>query len=72
MKIKVKVIPKSSQSYIEEDFEGNLRVKLKSLPVLGKANQELVEVFADYYNVPKGQIKIVKGLTSRDKIVEIS
>ena len=71
MKVKVKVIPKSSVAHIEEDFEGNLRVKLKSPPIKGQANRELIERLAKYYKVSKSQVNIISGQTSKNKIVEI-
>ena len=71
MKIKVKVIPKSSLQHIEESLEGDLKVKLKSPPVQGRANQELIEMLAKYYKVSKSQVEIIKGLTSKNKVAEI-
>jgi len=71
MKIKIKVIPKSSVAHIEEDFEGNLRVKVKSAPIKGQANRELIELLAKYYKMPKNQINIISGQASKNKIVEI-
>ena len=71
MKINVKVIPKSSVQHITESLEGDLRVKLKSPPVEGRANQELIELLAKYYKVSKSQVEIVKGLTSKNKVVEV-
>jgi len=72
MKIKVKAIPRSKVSYIEENLDGDLRVRLKSAPIDGKANKELVELLSKYYKVSKSQIEIIKGHSSRDKVVEIS
>lgn len=71
MKINVKVIPKSSVQHIEKSLEGSLKVKLKSAPVGGQANKELIEALAKYYKVSKSQVQIIKGLTSKNKVVEI-
>jgi hypothetical protein len=72
MKIKVKTIPRASVPGIEELKENELKVKLKSPPVEGKANQELIKLLADYYKIPKSRIEITKGLTSRNKIIKIT
>lgn len=72
MKIKVKVIPKSSQSKIEEIGPSELKIKLKSAPIKGQANEELIELLAGYYQVSKNQISIIRGLTSKNKIIEIN
>lgn len=49
-----------------------MKVYLTAPPVEGKANQALVEALAEYYNVRVRDIKIVSGLKSRDKLVEIN
>jgi len=58
-----------------EDFvkvEGNrIIVGLISKPEKGKANLELVKKLAKHFKVPSSQIKIISGLKSRKKIVEI-
>jgi uncharacterized protein (TIGR00251 family) len=71
MKIQVKVKPNSKQQKIEESADGGLIVYLKSPPVDGKANQELITVLAKKYGVTKSQILIKSGLSSKTKIVEI-
>ncbi|TAE97570.1 MAG: DUF167 domain-containing protein [Oscillatoriales cyanobacterium] len=42
----VKVKPNSQQQSIEEQPDGSLKVHLKSPPVDGKANQELIVLLA--------------------------
>ena len=70
MQKRVKVKPNSkSPKIVEED--GSLTVHLKSPPIDGKANEELIKVLADKYDVPKSRITIKSGLTSRQKLVEI-
>ncbi|MGK7877523.1 MAG: DUF167 domain-containing protein [Xenococcaceae cyanobacterium] len=72
MKIKVKVKPNSKQQKIEESAEGSLAVRLKSPPIDGKANQELIELLAKKFKVAKSQIYIKSGLSSKNKLVEIN
>jgi len=71
MKLNVKVIPKSSINLVETELDGSLKVKLTALPDKGKANQQLIEVLAKHYEISKSKIKILKGLASRNKIVEV-
>ena len=71
MKIKVKVIPGSKKQEVIEMGDGTLRVKLCSQPLKGKANKELVELLASYYKVPKSEISIASGHTSKQKLVEV-
>ena len=44
---------------------------LAAPPVDGKANDECVRFFAELAGVPRSRVRIVMGLTSRTKVVEI-
>ena len=68
MKIKVRVKPKSSKRKIEKISNEEYKVYLKSAPEKGKANIELIKLLKKEF---RGDIKIIKGKTSRNKIVEI-
>ncbi len=56
---------------IEETADGSLIVHLKSLPVDGKANEELIKVLSENFDVPQSKIRIRYGLSSRQKLIEI-
>ncbi|MTJ06542.1 DUF167 domain-containing protein [Anabaena sp. UHCC 0204] len=71
MQKKVKVKPNSKQQKIEELADGSLNVHLKSPPVDGKANEELIKLLAKKFDVPKSSIRIKSGTTSRQKLIEI-
>lgn len=71
MQKKVKVKPNSKQQKIIEESDGSLTVYLKSPPVDGKANEELIKLLADKFELPKSQIRIKSGLSSRQKLIEI-
>jgi hypothetical protein len=71
MQKKVKVKPNSKQQKIEEQSDGSLTVYLKSPPVDGKANEELIKLLAKKFDVSKSDIRIKAGLSSRQKMIEI-
>lgn len=71
MQIKVRVTPRSSKSEVMGEKEGVLIVKLKSAPVDGEANAELIRVLADYFDCAKSNIGITKGSTTKIKMIEI-
>ncbi len=48
-----------------------LKVSVKSAPVDGQANEELIEIIAKHFNVPKSKISIVRGLKGRFKVLNI-
>lgn len=67
----VNVKPNSKQQSIQEQPDGSLKVHLKSPPVDGKANQELIVLLAKKFNLSKSSIAIKSGFSSRNKLVEI-
>jgi uncharacterized protein len=71
MQIRVKVKPNSKIPRIVEEEDNSLTIYLKSPPVDGKANQELIKVLAERFDVSKSHITIKSGLSSRQKLVEI-
>ncbi len=70
MQKRVKVKPNSKRQNVEEAADGSLIVHLKSPPVEGKANEELIKLLAAKFDVPKSSIRIKSGLSSRQKLVE--
>jgi len=71
MRITVKVKPKSKKVSVKKISENMYEVKLKSPPEKGKANEELIEILSKVFNKPKSNIKLIKGQTSREKLIEI-
>jgi len=69
--VRVRVKPGSRRPRIEQAGEGELVVWLKSPPAEGRANQELIERLAEHYGVPRAQVRIRSGHTSRNKLVEV-
>ncbi len=69
-KVSVKVVPNAKQDRAVEE-SGRLKVYLTAPAVEGKANKALVEFLADWYNVKKSRVRIIKGEKSREKVVVI-
>ena len=69
--IKLRVIPRARQNKVDIDSDDTYRVHITAAPVDGAANIAVVRAMAEYFNVPKSQIKIIRGETSRNKVVEI-
>jgi len=51
--------------------QGRLEVKLQSRPIKGEANKELIEVLSQFFGVPKEYIEILKGLKSKNKLINV-
>ena len=75
MKISVKVIPGASKDQIVEIRGGagnkSFKIKTSKPPENGKANQAVIEILATHFQIKKSQIKILSGLVSAKKIIEI-
>ena len=71
MKISIRVIPNAKKSRVVEE-ENSLKVYVTDLPVDNKANKAVIKALADYFNTKKKSINIVKGMHSRNKVIEIS
>lgn len=69
--IEVKVEPRSSKKGIAGVRGNILKVKLTAPPVEGAANEQLVEILSDELGVRKSDISIIKGSTSKNKVVAI-
>ena len=47
-------------------------MRVTAPPAEGKANKAVCEVIANEVGVPKSRVAVIRGDTSRDKLVEIS
>jgi len=66
--LKLRIKPNSSENkFIESE---NL-VYVRAQAIKNKANIELIKTLAKHYKVSSSQIKIIKGLSSREKVIEI-
>lgn len=70
--IRVKVKPNARVSALEgPDPEGLWTARLRSSPVKGQANRELIELVAQRFACPKAAVTIKHGAASRFKLVQI-
>jgi uncharacterized protein (TIGR00251 family) len=60
----------SSDGRIEVNGD-EISISIKSPPERGKANRELVKKLAAHFGVGEDRIRIISGLTSRKKLVEV-
>ena len=69
--IRVRVKPGSRVSRLALEADGTWLAQLKSRPVEGKANAELIELVAEQFNCRKAQVTIKSGLSSRVKLISV-
>jgi len=70
-RLTVKVHPRARRSALAGRIGDAWKLSLAAPPVDGKANDECVRYLAELAGVPRSRVRIVKGLTSRLKVVEI-
>jgi len=68
----VRVQPRASRSEINGEIDGVLKLRLAAPPVDGEANEECIRFLSKLLGISKGQIEIVSGQTSRNKIIRIN
>jgi uncharacterized protein len=69
--IQVKVTPRARVSSLTQAADGTWIAKLKSPPVDGKANAELIALVAEQFACTKSAVSIKAGASGRIKIVRI-
>ena len=69
--IRVKITPRSSITGICGCELDRLKIRLKAPPVDGKANQELIAFFAKLFKIPKKNLTIESGQSSRLKSISV-
>jgi uncharacterized protein (TIGR00251 family) len=70
-RLTVKVHPRARRSALAGRIGDAWKLSLAAPPVDGKANDECVRFLAELAGVPRSRVRIVMGLTSRLKVVEI-
>jgi uncharacterized protein (TIGR00251 family) len=68
----VKVHPRAHKNAITGVMGDALKLALTAPPVEGKANQAVIEFFAELFAIPRSSVTIASGETSRNKIVRIA
>jgi uncharacterized protein len=70
--ITVRAKPRSAASSLEAEASGIWIARLRSSPVDGKANAELVALVAKHFGCAKSSVAIVSGASARLKLVRVS
>jgi len=67
----VRVQPRSSRSQLCGEYDGGVKLRLKSPPVEGAANLECCRFLAKILGVPRSCVEIVSGQQGRRKTVRV-
>ena len=69
--LQIKVKPNARVSALDQQADGTWLAQLKSPPVDGKANLELIALVAKHFGRRKSQVSIRSGTSGRMKLVEV-
>lgn len=68
----VRVHPRARRDAIIGTVGDALKLALTAPPVDGRANDAVIEFFADFFEIPRSSVTITSGKTSRLKVIHIS
>ncbi len=69
--LEVRVKPNARTSSLEQAEDGNWLAQLKSPPIDGKANAELIALVAAHFGLRKSQVAIKSGASGRTKRISL-
>ena len=67
----IKAIPNAPRSEVVGWLGEALKVKVHAPPVEGRANEAICEFLADELGLPHRAVKVLRGDTSRQKVIQI-
>jgi uncharacterized protein len=67
----IRVQPRAKRSEIAGERGGAVLIRVSAAPVDGKANEAVCRLIAERAGVPRSAVRIVRGESSRDKVVRI-
>ncbi|HEX3156025.1 MAG TPA: DUF167 domain-containing protein [Candidatus Angelobacter sp.] len=68
----IKVHPRARKNEITGIVGDALKLALTAPPVEDRANQAVIEFFADLFAIPRSSVTIASGETSRNKVIRIA
>lgn len=71
MKINVKAHTNAKKNEVKKIDDINFEVYTTATPENGKANLSIIELLSKFFRIGKTKINILKGQTSKNKIIEI-
>ena len=70
-RLKLHVTPGAREDGLAGWQGDSLRVRVRARPEKGLANEAALRLLAGRLNVPRSRLALVRGATSRDKLIEV-
>lgn len=71
VQLAVKAQPRASMNQIGDAVGDELKIRIAAPPVDSAANEELIRFLCDVLDCPRGSVQLIRGATSRHKVVHI-
>jgi uncharacterized protein YggU (UPF0235/DUF167 family) len=71
MTLSVRVTPGAKKTAVEQTADGSWKIRLRARAVEGAANAALVEQLAEWLDIPKSRIRLLRGQSARQKVLAI-
>lgn len=70
--IDILVQPRASRAKIGPMHDGRIKIAVTAPPVDGEANAAVIELFAKQLGIPRGNVEVITGASSRRKTLRIA
>ncbi|HSL97713.1 MAG TPA: DUF167 domain-containing protein [Candidatus Deferrimicrobiaceae bacterium] len=70
VRIGVRLTPRAGANRVDGVAGGVLRARVSAAPADGAANEALLRLLAETLGIARGRVRLVRGATGRDKLVE--
>jgi uncharacterized protein (TIGR00251 family) len=70
--LEIRLQPRGGRDQVMGERDGAVLIRIAAPPVDGKANAALIAFVAKTVGVPKGSVVIIRGETSRNKIIRVA
>ena len=67
----VKIKFDSLDKFVLDNDNNEIELSVSSIPLKGKANNEIIQKISNYFNIKSNSVKILRGVHSKTKVVEI-
>jgi uncharacterized protein (TIGR00251 family) len=69
--LEIRLQPRGGRDHVMGERDGAVLIRIAAPPVDGKANQALIAFVAKTLGLPKGAVTIIRGETSRNKVIRV-
>jgi len=71
-RIAVAVKPKARKAELVKIAQDEYRIAVREPAENGQANKAVISLLAEHLGIPKSKLKIVRGISSRHKLIEMT